>query len=130
MPNYQEVDVYHFKTPSKITVISDLLMKIASLHIDKPVKEWFRAINNIVFGKKRLSEGYEKVYRRALNKLINEGLIVVEEDILRLIKDREAEDVEDYCKNQRTSVSENHASTFDEHTSKIMFSKVNSIVHL
>ncbi|NQL65849.1 DUF4011 domain-containing protein [Streptococcus suis] len=130
LPNYQEIDVYHFKTPSKITVLSDLLMKIASLHIDKPVKEWFRAINNIVFGKKRLSEGYEKVYRKALNKLINEGLIVVEEDILRLIKDREAEDVEDYCKNQRTSVSENHASTFDEHTSKIMFSKVNSIVHL
>lgn len=130
LPNYQEIDVYHFKTPSKITVIADLLMKLARLHIDKPVKEWFRVINIIVFGKKRLSEGYEKVYRRALNKLIAEGLIVVEGDILRLIRDREVKVDIDFHENQRTVALENRNPNLDEHTSKIMFSKVEKIVNL
>lgn len=85
LPSYREKDVYYFNAPSRIGVVSKLLLTIAVEYIDKPVKEWFRAINHIVFDKKRLTEGYEGVYRQALQELVDKDLVTIKGDVLIFI---------------------------------------------
>ncbi|MCI5870401.1 MAG: hypothetical protein SOZ69_03165 [Streptococcus sp.] len=51
----------------------------------KLLKEWFRVINHIVFDKKRLTEGYEGVYRQALQELVDKDLVTIKGDVLIFI---------------------------------------------